>query len=436
MKKILAKSVTVLMAALLACGLAACSKSTGTLSSKPNEGISAGTSEAVASYAHTAYYELERPADVKISFETNKIQKLSFKYKVLGDDDWSYKNDVITVKKKVFADETAGDKRLRVFVDNAYTEITVRVVTKVVKTPEDFDSIRNNLNGVYVLGNDIDFGNRMFWPIGKSVSESGNTKPFEGVFDGMGYAVKNVTVQALDYATGEDGQGQGPSLGSVEGNGRNYNNGIFMTTSSNAKIINTDFVNITVNCQGLGGAVAGSNGGLIKNCRVTCTLSHKGYAEHSAGIAGINAGGDSAGRIENCIVVYTATGGGSRGIADWNSGTIRNCYAAVADDYVLHVAYDPDTQKVPADFDYDEFFTQDNFEAYGFGNYTLPAFPGAVSWVDGKLAYYKSGDIIRSDVVRKEFLLDPANFSAADGWDEKVWNFSLGAYPSLRPQSM
>ncbi|MDE6397869.1 MAG: right-handed parallel beta-helix repeat-containing protein [Clostridiales bacterium] len=436
MKKSLAKTVSLLLAAMLACGLAACSKGGTTLSKNANEGISAGVSERVSAYAHTAYYELERPADVKFAFEADEIQKLSFKYKVLSGDDWSHKNDVITVKKKVFEGETAGDKRLRVFVDSQYVEITVRVVTKVIRTVNDFNSIRDNMNGAYVLGNDIDFANQMFWPIGKPLTENESTKTFEGVFDGMGYAIRNVTINALDRAPGEDEYGQGPSLGPAADNGRNYNNGIFMTTSANAKIINTSFENITVNCQGLGGAVAGSNGGLIRNCRVTCTLSHQGYAERSAGIAGINAGGDSAGKIENCIVVYASPGGGSRGIADWNSGTIRNCYAAVADDYVLHVGYDSVTKKVPDGFDYDDFFTQENFNDYGFGNFTLPAFPGSASWVNGELVYYKGGDIINSDIVRKEYLLDPANFSEKDGWDTTVWNFTYGAFPSLQLQSM
>lgn len=417
-------------------GLAACGGS-ATLTTQPNVGITAGVAESVGAYDSIAYYYMDEANDVKINFEANKIQKVSFKYSVLTGSEYSFKNNVLTVKAKVFEEESAGDKRLRVFVDNMYTEITVRVVTKVIYTVEDFNVIRSDLNGVYALGCDIDFANEPFWPIGKAVSSSGSTEIFEGVFDGRGYAVKNVVINAYDRSEGEDGSGQGPSLGAQSENGRNYNNGFFMQTSGNAQIINTDFVNITVNTQGLGGAVVGLNGGLIKNCRVSCTLNtNSDYSERAGGIAGINGSTDAPGRIENCIVLYSWTGHvPARGIADWNNGTISNCYAALTDDYVFHMGYDSETGKIAADFDYDTFITESNFTTYGLGWYTTPALPGALSWVGGTLVYYKGGNIVNSDVVRKEFLLTPSNFTEENGWDTSVWNFTLGAYPTLKIQN-
>ena len=300
---------------------------------------------------------------------------------------------------------------------------------------------------------------------------------FEGVFAGMGHTVKNITIQARDWAEGEDNNHQGPSVGSQQGNGRNYNNGIFMSTGGSAQIINTTFSNITVNGQGLNAAVVGANGGLVKNCAVTCSLSHGGYYEHSAGIAGVNGSGDAAGRIENCIVVYSSNGG-SRGFADWNNGIIKNCYAAVADDYVLHLGYDSETKSIPADFDYDDYINEriayyaenptydvnqnhkgqynlengkyveapkngdgENTGEYDrvvgyeifFGNFTVPAFPGAMETSQG--IFYKAGDIINSDVVRKEFLCDPDNFPEEDGWDRNVWSFVYGGLPTLKIQN-
>lgn len=435
------KSIKTILAAVaaLSCvsafAFAGCGNNGDMLTKEPNVGIEQGVAEEVGGYASVAYYESERPEDVKIRFETDKIQKVSFKYRVLNSNEYSFRNDTLTIKKSVFKNETAGNKRLRVFVGGMYTEITVRVVTKVIYTTEDFNSIRTNLNGVYVLGADIDFGGDMFNPIGKSVDKNGATGIFEGIFDGMGHSVKNVVIQTHDYSEGEDGQGQGPSLGSQNDNGRNYNNGIFMTTGGSAQIINTQFVNISLHCRGLGGAVVGANGGLIKNCRVTCSLSAQNYSEHAGGIAGINGSGDAAGKIENCVVVYSQAGAVSpRGIADQNVGIISNCYAAVIDDYVLHMGYDKETGKISVDFDYDEYITQDNFTD-ALGNFTIPAFPGALSWVNGELVYYKGGDIINSDVVRKEFLLDPANFPESDGWDTSIWSFSYGAYPTLKIQS-
>lgn len=449
MKKFAKIAVAAAITVLGVFGFAGCNKPEGTLTKEPNKGIEAGVSESIGEYAAVAYYEQDRPADVKIRFETDKIQKISFKYRVLDSKEYKLKNDTLTIKKSVFKDESAGDKRLRIFVDNEYVEVTVRVVTKVIYTTEDFNSIRTNLNGAYVLGADIDFGNEEFWPIGKAVEPSSveigedgkkvyhySDSTFEGIFDGMGYSVKNITINAYDRGHGEDEWGQGPSLGGEQGNGRNYNNGIFMSTSGNAQIINTNFVNITVKSQGMGGAVAGFNGGLIKNCRVSCTLSSNGWFEKAGGICGVNGSVDTNGRIENCVVTYAVAGGYTpRGIADWNNGVIKNCYAASVNNYVFHIGYDPETEKVPDDFDYDDFVnerlsTEGNIDIC-FGYPTLVALPGSM---DNGI-FYKGGDIINSEIVLKEFLLNPENFPKEDGWDTEIWNFTYGAYPSLKVQS-
>ena len=458
--------------ATAAISMAACGNNGGMISKEPNVGVPAGVTEAVSSYAKTACYEQEKGNDVKIPFEADKIQKVSFMYRVLSSSDWSYKNDTLTVKARVFKNETAGEKRLRVFVDDHYVEIKVRVVTKVIYTVGDFNSIRNNLNGVYVLGCDIDFAGEEFWPIGKAAvaNEDGNysSSSFEGVFDGMGYAVKNVKISPMDHRETEDGNGQGPSLGGNKGEnghamGYAYSTGIFMTTSANSQIVNTRFLNISVECQGLSGPVVGTNGGLIKNCFVTSTLTaHKveWSVENAGGIAGQNAGGDMAGKIENCIAIYSCPSGGARGIADWNNGTIRNCYAATVDSYVFHPGYDSETHSVPADFDYDDFFNElienkDIDRLFGndakgipsviSGNYTLPALPGMHGWDeygtitipngDGFRSFYKGGDIINTETVRRDYLLDPAHFAAEDGWDTDIWDFTYGAIPTLKIQS-
>ena len=442
MKKTMKSLIAAALAVCCITPLAACGNG-AMLTDTPNAGISAGVADSILGYSALAYYELENPSNVEISFKTKEIQKVSFKYRVLENNEYTFSNNTLTVNKSVFKDETAGDKRLRVFVDNKYVEITIRVVSKVIYTVEDFNSIRNNLNGVYVLGADIDFGGKQFYPIGKPLSESESTGIFEGVFDGMGHSVQNVVINAYDYGEGEDGIGQGPSLGHPYYNGLNSGNGIFMSTGGSAQIINTDFSNITVSCYALSGAVVGSNGGLIKNCTVTCTMNtapwdsvdpDRVYSERAGAIVGINGSGDAAGRIENCIAIYSWSGKlPTRGIADWNNGIIKNCYAALKDDYVFHVAYDNETKSVPEDFDYDDFFTQDNYGLL-WGNYTVPAFPGSHGWVNGESVYYKGGDIINSDVVRKEFLLDSANFSEDDGWDRNVWSIVNGGFPTLKIQ--
>lgn len=442
MKKILSCLAAGVMLALGAVSFAACG--TSTITKTPNQGVSASVSERVVSYDDTAFYELENPGDVTFAFDTDKVQKISYMYRTLSSKDWSLKDGKITIKKSVFEGETSGEKRIRVFVDGSYVQVALRVVTKVIYTVSDFNSIRSNMNGVYVLGGDIDFAGEEFWPIGKSTTPdaSGNygVSSFEGIFDGRGYAVKNVDIRHSDHKEGEDGNGNGPSLGA----NALYGAGIFMTTSANAQILNTRFLNIYVEGQGLIGPVAGTNGGLIKNCFVTSTLKYNiaGWgAERAGAIAGQNAGGDSAGKIENCIAIYECSQGGARGIADWNTGTIKNCYAATVDSYVFHPAYDSATKSIPEDFDYDEFFNglsaEDVFK-YGFDNFTLPALPGTHGWNDygtvtsGGRSFFKGGDIINTEIVRRDFLLDPANFSEENGWDRSVWEFTYGAFPTLK----
>lgn len=442
MKKFAKLSVFVL-SALFAVAFAGCGSST--ITSTPNQGVEQGVAESVGDYSKMVYYETDNPTDVKVSVDTDDIQKVSFKYRTLGNKEYSFKNGTLTVEKSVFENETAGDKRLRIFVGDKFFEVIVRVVSKVIYTVQDFNSIRTNLNGTYVLGADIDFGGAEFRPIGKPLSEpkkegeDPDIGVFEGTFDGMGHSIMNMKINAWDRADGEDRVNQGPSLGSAEDNSLNASNGIFMSTGGSAQISNTCFLNITIEGRWLFGAVVGSNGGLVKNCYVTTKLITHGdnYANRAGGIVGINGSGDSAGRIENCICIYEQGDGATvRGIADWNNGIIKNCYAAIKDSYVFHLGYDHELGKVPDSFDYDDFVTQDNWrDCLGWNN--LPAFPGALAWDNEKQThiYYKGGDIINSDIVRKEYLCNPDNFKEENGWDRSVWSFVYGGYPTLKIQS-
>lgn len=64
-----------------------------------------------------------------------------------------------------------------------------------VYTAEDLDAVRYNLNGKYILMNDIDLGGKNFVPIG----DSGD--PFTGIFNGNGYVISGLVVDgAYDYA--------------------------------------------------------------------------------------------------------------------------------------------------------------------------------------------------------------------------------------------
>ena len=139
--------LTGLLAACTAFSLAACGGTGDMLSEGANQGIEQGVSESVHDYDSVAMYSMTDKEDVKIHLETDEIQKVSFMFRVLDKGDYSFRNDTLTVKSEVFENQSAGDKKLRVFVDNMYFDITVRLVSKVIYTVEDFNAIRYDLNG-------------------------------------------------------------------------------------------------------------------------------------------------------------------------------------------------------------------------------------------------------------------------------------------------
>ena len=132
MKKVFKSLIAATVALGCAFAFAGCGNNGGMLTTEPNVGVEQGVAETVGKYSDVAYYELERPEDVRIQFEADNIQKVSYKYRVLGSNEYSLRNDTLIINKSVFENETAGDKRIRVFVGDMFTEITIRVVSKVI----------------------------------------------------------------------------------------------------------------------------------------------------------------------------------------------------------------------------------------------------------------------------------------------------------------
>lgn len=88
--------------------------------------------------------------------------------------------------------------------ENVNTKFITHVVQKstmpegytAINSPEDLNNIRNNLEGKYILMSDIDLSSFESWiPIGSSKEES-----FRGVFDGNGYAVKDMKINITGNA--------------------------------------------------------------------------------------------------------------------------------------------------------------------------------------------------------------------------------------------
>ncbi len=88
---------------------------------------------------------------------------------------------------------------------------------------EDLNSIRNNLSSKYILMNDIEFQASDFLPSGifynngnGRLSIGTEENPFEGIFDGNGYCIKNLDIQrTLSNETSYNGL-FGYSLGEIK----------------------------------------------------------------------------------------------------------------------------------------------------------------------------------------------------------------------------
>jgi hypothetical protein len=134
----------------------------------------------------------------------------------------------------------------------------------IVNTPADLDDIRNNLEGHYCLGRDIDMkGVANFVAIGTLDA------PFHGTFNGKGHVIRNLTINdtTLGYAA--------------------------LFGFARAQFCNIGFLNVRITGVGWAGAlVAHLNPGTIVNAYATGSVS----SPAAGGLAGAVKKGGRAGR--------------------------------------------------------------------------------------------------------------------------------------------
>ena len=152
-----------------------------------------------------------------------------------------------------------------------------------IYTANEFNNIRNNLSGKYILMNDIDLSSYYKWdPIGTGAT------PFTGELDGNGYSISNMTIY------GDFGDSNKLYFGvfayiknSVIKNLAVYNTSVDINYTGSAK--NSFYA----------GVIAGaSTASTIENCISAGYVNLEGFFYGSAG--GI-AGRDNTGTIKRCI---------------------------------------------------------------------------------------------------------------------------------------
>ena len=171
-----------------------------------------------------------------------------------------------------------GSVRVRVTVDNVSSAYVTFNVPTEIRTAEEFDAIRNNLKGYYILCNDIDLSAYSTWtPIGYatkaadgSLSYSGTG--FQGEFNGNGYTISGLNID-LEHT----------NLITV---------GLFGFVDTSAVVSN---IKVEANVIGTAsaseyiGTLTGVNYGVIENCEITSDIDMEN-ALYVGGIAGQNNG--------------------------------------------------------------------------------------------------------------------------------------------------
>lgn len=168
----------------------------------------------------------------------------------------------------------------------------------------------SNFKGVTVyLGNDIDMAGGVFVPF----------KSFAGTFDGQGYALKSININASGDSAGVFGTVT--STGTVKNLGIEGGN-IRLASSSDSHRV---------------GSIAGVlNGGTIERCYSTATLTiTKAGTTTDLSVGGIAGGNLNNGLIKDCYFAGVANGiDHASGICDWGQGhnegavgRLVNCYS-------------------------------------------------------------------------------------------------------------
>lgn len=378
---------------------------------------------------------------------TGKVEKIIIGSKAVTEG-FSYKKGVLTIKNEVMKGITAGEKQLRIYFEKKNDSDNVLdgtkqvlLVNKVIRTADDFQSIGDNLNGAYILANDIDCSSiASFKPFGRNSgdSQNPNNKFFHGILEGNGYTISNVNVDYLDLED-DPFYNKGQVLG------------VFTSIGTAGIVRNTIFDGIRISSRTIAGAICGETQGKIQNCAVLNSYVSQdcgfGVTCNAAVAIGIVAGG---GLVENCYTAASAAisrGGyylakAEDGITDmWMTfsvspqyqlafcgktwGQIKNCVAE-------------DKGVMPQKFCEEKVITSIN-NAPPFN--IIEAIPAASHLTfftfsrldndpnEGGDAF--TGQITDCKLVSAVNMKKEKTYTDA-GFDANIWNLSDGQYPSLK----
>ena len=185
-----------------------------------------------------------------------------------------------------------GSVTVAVTIDDEITARATFYVPQMITTAEEFNDIRNDLDGVYMLANDIDLSGYANWtPIGNATkNSSGNydyTNAFSGKFDGGGYTISGLNINLGDSSCS--------SLLTV---------GLFGSLSRDGQVSNVVLEDVEVtgtsSATDYVGMLIGFNPGSVNGCDATGTMTVSG-ATYVGGVIGENIG--SAENIDSSVTI-------------------------------------------------------------------------------------------------------------------------------------
>lgn len=173
----------------------------------------------------------------------------------------------------------------------------------LVETVHQLSAIRDDLNAHYRLVADIDASKTASWNRGEGFRPIGDpARPFQGVFDGGGYTIADLTIDR-------------PSTMGV---------GLFGAIGADGEVRNVGLSGGSVEGQQLVGGLAGQNEGIVRNAFVTAEVRSGGA--NVGGLVGRNA---ESGTVTLSYVSGDVAGWDNvGGIAGQNNGTIDRSYVS------------------------------------------------------------------------------------------------------------
>ena len=395
-------------------------------------------------------YDLENKADVEVEIpgKPSSIFQVVVGSSPIEESFYKYSNGKLTIKKDRISDKHSKDKVIKVVPKQGDEAIKFRLVIadKIIKTPQDFQAINDNLDGIYVLGADIDFstfGN--FNPIGNNAEKRAGDKigkDFTGALIGAGHTISNLSANADDLTDdeiytfyGDDGNGiDVPPDSHYDYIRPCY--GIFLRNLG--LIEGVCFKNCTIkNTYGtIMGVVCAVNEAEIKNVIVDGgeVLGGPIWLDYNCmigGVAGIN-GGNA--KITNCIsMVKTLKANAEQGNSlaryfcgkTW--GKIENCYAC-KDGITLQ---DLATDDIPKYNDKGELTDDQGI----IGSATAPELGAATGFgftyiATETIAHTQLGSFEGCGVKTLEELKSAELYG--ESFDKTVWSITDGDVPTLK----